>query len=163
MRNNRINECPRISPRQDKTDFTNITMENGRQLLLKLVSINGQSIYVAMLHKKFRSFAGFCVVELAIGIHAFVSIFEKCMPKNAIGIIVIMAPTKRNGLTVVVFERIFQDCPSVRAFKISFGRPTAKIKFSHFDFLPPFVVFFRQLRCQRLSDLHSRPAVKYCC
>ena len=133
--NNGFDRCTRVCTRKYQTHLSNITMNNIRHILFKLICINRERNDVAMLNKQFASLARFRVVKCAICINTFVTVLKKSVAKNLIWVIVTMIPNKRNGLTIIVLKSIFHDNSTIRAFEICFGSPSAKIEIFHFDFI----------------------------
>ena len=88
-----------------------------------------------MLNKQLTCLARFSVIKCTICINTFITVLKKSMAKNLIWIIMTMIPNKRNGLTIIVLKSIFHDNSAIRAFKICFGSPSAKIEIFHFDFI----------------------------
>ena len=150
-----FNECTWICAGKDEAQFTNVTMHDIGPLLLKLICVNGQGIYIAMLNEKLCSSTAFCVVKLAIGIHAFITVLKHRMSKNFIGIAMLMVPNKWNLLTVIILESIFTDDSSIRALQVIARCPSAKIKIFHFDFIPPSLNFCLAPRLEYCYHLHD--------
>ena len=135
MLNYGFNRCTRVCTSKHKAHLSNIAMNNIRHILFKLVCINGERHNVTMLNKHLTCLARFCVIKCTICINAFITILKKSVTKNLIWIIVAMIPNKRNSLTIIVLKSIFHDNSAIRAFKICFGSPPAKIEIFHFDFI----------------------------
>ena len=125
-------------------------MHNVGSLLLELVCINGKRVNVSVLDQKLRSLTTFGLIELAIGVNAFVSVLENGMSKNLIRVSVLMIPDQRNFLTVVAFERILANDSSIGALQIIACCPSAKIKVFHFDLIPPSFKI-RLMPCHKCS------------
>ena len=141
MLDDRFDERARVCTSKNQAQFTNITMHDIRTLLLQLICIDRQRIDVAMLNQKLCSLTAFGVVELTIGIHAFVTVLQQRVAEDFIRIRMLMIPNQRNLLTVICLECIFSDNPSVRAFQVITCSPTAKIVIFHFDVIPPLLNF----------------------
>ena len=62
-----------------------------------------------MLDKSLGMLSPISVIKCAIGINAFVAIFEKGMAKHIGRIIMSMLPHKGDGLTIIIFESIFAN------------------------------------------------------
>ena len=137
MLNHRFDECPWISSSQNKTYFTNISMNNICHVLLQVVCVDGQSVYITMLYQKFCSLSGLRIVECTIGVHTFSTIFQQHMSKNVDHTLMFVIPNERNDFPVHMFERIFHDGSSIGTFEIVFCRPSTKIiiTITHFEFL----------------------------
>ena len=133
VHDNRINRRSGISASQNKTYFANITVKYIIHVLFQLICINGKSINIAMLHKKFSGLSRFRFIKLTICINTFVTILQKSVAKNVVGIVMLVVPYERNLLPIIFFECVFHNCSAIRTFKIGFCGPSTKI-ILHFDF-----------------------------
>lgn len=131
----------------NQTYFTNFSMKNVAPSLLKLIGVDRQSTNVSMFYKDLSNLAGFRIVEKAVGINTFRTIFQPCMTEYIAWVIVLMVPYERDFDSIVMFERVSANHSSIRAFKVVSGCPSAEIagfglKCSfHFEFPPCFVFF----------------------
>ena len=154
--NNRVDECTGVCPSKYKTYFTNCSVNYIGSLLFKLVCINGQRRYVAMLNQKFSSSTRLGFIKGAICIYTFVTILQQSMSENFVGIVVLVIPNQRNRTTIIMFESISTNNSSVRALQIITSSPATKIKLRHFDFLL-LLLIFRQLRNGNLYEYDIYP------
>ena len=52
-----------------------------------------------------------------------------------------MVPNERNYPSVIIFKCIVSDNPSIGTSHVSSGGPSAKVVFSHFESVPPFLYY----------------------
>ena len=71
----RIDKSARICTGMDQAYFTNLSMKNVAPSLLKLIGVDRQRTNVPMFYKNLSDLAGFGIVEKAVGINTFRTIF----------------------------------------------------------------------------------------
>ena len=138
MAHDGIDISSRICPSKNKADFTNCSVDDITALLLELVCIDRQLINISISDHFLAHLTGFAVIELTIGIHAFVHVLKQRMAKNIERFIMLMIPNERDQLTIIIDKCIFHDCTPIRALHISSSGPSAEITIVdinfHFDF-----------------------------
>ena len=137
----------RIGTSENQAQFTDVTVNNVRTLLLKLICIDRQCIHVTMLNQELGSTAAFGIVELAVGVDALVAIFKQRMPEHVVDVGMLVTPDKRYLLAIIVLECVSTNDATVRTFQIVTCCPSAEIKIViHFEFalLPCFYCSFYQ-------------------
>ena len=125
---------------KDKAQLTNLAMNDILAHLLKLVGIDRQRSYIAMLHESLSRLSSFGVVERAIGINAIITILQQGMAQNILRIVMLVVPYQRYGTTIIVLECITSDSPAIAAQQIVSGCPSAKIVIFHFDVSSFFII-----------------------
>ena len=140
MSHHEIDIGPRICSCKDKAQLTNLAVDDILAHLLKLVGIDGQRSYIAMLHESLSRLSSFGVVERAIGINAIVTILQQGMAQNILRIVMLVIPYQGYGSAVIVLECITSDSPAIAAQQIVSGCPSAEIVIFHFDVSSFFII-----------------------
>ena len=134
MAHDRINVRTRVGACKNQANFTDNTVNNIPTLLLKLIGINGQLIHIAITNQFLAHVARFAIIELTIGIHAFVHVLQQSMPKNIVRVIMLMVPHERDLCPIIIDESIFHNRATVRAFHVGSSSPATKVIVSAFNF-----------------------------
>ena len=127
-----------------QTNFANASVYNIRAILLKLIGINRKRANITVFYQHFANFTGFSIIEEAIGINTFVTIFEPGVTKNISRIVVLVIPNQRDFDPIISLKCVPTNYSSIRASKIISGSPAAEItildrrRSTHFDFPPCF-------------------------
>ena len=134
MLHDRINVRTGICPGQNETQLTNHTVNHISSILYKVVCPNGQCTHIAIIDQFLTGTAGVSVIEIAIGIYTICSIFEIGMPKNTCDTVMLMPPTERHFLAVLILKGIRHDHTLVSACEIGFRGITMKVTIRVFQF-----------------------------
>ena len=124
----------RFAPQGVKIGLSDHSMQNITARLLQFVRINRQGLHVTVANSFFRCQTRFALIECAIGIYTLIAILEQRMTQNIIRVIMTVVPNQRNGLSIVVLERILTNGSTIGAQNVVSRGPTTKIVFLHFDF-----------------------------
>ena len=167
---NKVNVCARVCACKNQTQLLNIAMKDflpaiGRITLTKLICPDRKGTHITVINKFLCCLTGFGVVKISISINAFVTVLKKCMAKNGIGVVMIMVIHQGNFFSVIVFESIFLDDPTVSANKVVASRPSRKIairilSIRHFDFLLPHSILHQS---HKAGSLDRFSAGRCCC
>ena len=137
MAHDRVNVRTGVGACKNQANFTDIAVNNIPTLLLKLIGINGQLIHIAITNQFLAHVARFAIVELTIGIHAFVHVLQQSMPKNIVRVIMLMVPHERDLCSIIVNEGVFHDGTTIGAPHVGSSSPTTEVIISgihiHFD------------------------------
>ena len=135
----------RISSSKDQTNFSNITMNNIRSVLTKLIGPNRQMFNIAMFYKRLRGLTILGIVKFAINTNAVAHIFENAMTKNIVHRIMLMVPYDGNYSTIVFLESIMHNDSAIATLKICSCSPAGEIIFLSHYYLSPLLHF--RLQC----------------
>ena len=145
MGHNIIDVGSRISSGKDQTNFSNITVNNIRSVLTKLICPNGQISNIAMFYKRLRGLTILGIVKFAINTNAFAHILENAMTKNIVHRIMLMVPYDGNYSTIVFLESIMHNDSTITTLKICSCSPAGEIIFLSHYYLSPLLYF--RLQC----------------
>ena len=134
MLHDRINIRTGIRPGQNETQLTNHAVNYISSILYKVVCPNGQCTYIAIIDQLLTGTTRVSVIEIAIGIYAICSIFEIGMPKNIRDTVVLMPPTERHFLAVLILKSIRHDHTLISACDIGFRSIAMKVTIRVFQF-----------------------------
>ena len=109
-------------------------MNHIRSILYKVVCPNGQCTHIAIIDQLLTGTTRVSVIEIAIGIYAICSIFEIGMPKNIRDTVVLMPPTERYFLAVLILKSIRHDHTLISACDIGFRSIAMKVTIRVFQF-----------------------------
>ena len=134
MLHDRINVRAGIRPGQNETQLTNHAVNHISSILYKVVCPNGQCTHIAIIDQLLTGTTRVSVIEIAIGIYTICSIFEIGMPKNIRDTVVLMPPTERHFLAVLILKSIRHDHTLISACDISFRSIAMKVTIGVFQF-----------------------------
>ena len=134
MLHDRINVRAGIRPGQNETQLTNHAVNHISSILYKVICPNGQCTHIAIIDQLLTGTTRVSVIEIAIGIYTICSIFEIGMPKNIRDTVVLMPPTERHFLAVLILKSIRHDHTLISACDISFRSIAMKVTIGVFQF-----------------------------
>ena len=135
-----VDECAGVGALQHQAHLTDVpVLDVAGRVLPDAVGVDRHGVDVAMANglsggKRMRRF-----VKGSVTIHAIVTVLENDIAKQVLGIVMVVLPYQRNGLTVLIGERILANGESVGAQQIVLGHVTAEVTL-HLELLLLIVV-----------------------
>ena len=127
LKHYRFNGSTRIRGSKNKTNLLNFTMHDIVADLLKLICINAHRANIAMTNKLLGHLASIAFIEIAIGIHTLISIFENGVTKNIVDTSMLMLVDHRNLLAIITGKSSAPNRSTVGAKKIVLRCPATEI------------------------------------
>ena len=135
-----VDEGAGVGTLQHQAHLTDVpVLDVAGRVLPDAVGVDRHGVDVAMTNglsggKRMRRF-----VKGSVTIHAIVTVLENHIAKQVLGIVMVVLPYQRNGLTVLIDERILANDESVGAAQIVLGHVTAEVTL-HLELLLLIVV-----------------------
>ena len=127
LENYRLNGSTRIRGSKNKTNLLNLTMHDIVADLLKFICINAHRANIAMTNKLLGHLTSIAFIEIAIGIHTLISIFENGVTKNIVDTSMLMLVNHRNLLAIITGKSSAPNRSTVGAKKIILRCPATEI------------------------------------
>src|SRR5690606_9517641 len=127
-----FDKCAGISPSKNEAHFTNSSMKNLACSLDQLIGPNRHLGDVAVFEKTVSVLSFRRIIEESVSINAIGPLFEDCVTKNVLGIVMPMLPNERHPLLILMTESSGHNRSTVSALEPRLSRVSAKITF-HFD------------------------------